>query len=81
MVLVVNKGGHNFGSIRLDFRTAVRIWPQLERLDRHRARRPHAMCSRHDLLIDCRVSNPVHQKNVCHEAQVQAVAAIVTKHE
>eukprot|EP01043_Picozoa_sp_COSAG02_P050600 COSAG02_NODE_5220_length_4528_cov_2.195981_1_plen_62_part_00 len=56
--------------LRLDFCAAVRMWPELESLDRHRACRPHAMCSRHDLLIDSRISNPVYQKNVCHEAQV-----------
>lgn len=81
IVMLADKRGHNSDSLRLDFCTTVRIWPKLERLDCHRTRRPHAMCSRHDLLIDCRVSNPVHQKNVCREAQVQAVAAIVTKHE
>ena len=74
--------GHYHSCARcLRFRAAMRIRPQLERLNRHGARRAHAMRSSHDLVVDSGVSDPVHDKQVCREAQIQAMTPIVTKHQ
>lgn len=65
----------------LHFRATMRTRPQLERLNRHWAHRPHAMRSSHDLVVDSGVSDPVDDEQVGREAQIQTMAPIVTKHQ
>jgi hypothetical protein len=55
--------------------------PQAQRMDLDRSRRAHPVRARHNLLVDCRISNLVHDEQMRHKAEVQTVAAVVAQHQ